>query len=394
MSMGAVLYRTGTIKASELGGLHKSMPITTVFCIIGALSISSFPGLSGFVTKSMIVSEVGAVHLGFIFGVLLFASAGVCDHSGIKVPFFTFFAHDQGWKVQEAPKHMLLAMGLAAALCIGIGVYPSALYALLPFPEVAAQYHAYEATHVLTMLQLLFFAGLAFITLLKLRVYPAEIRSTNLDSDYFYRVALKRFAAESYNLAGWARERAWGLTLGLRGRLIASLRRHHEPPRGRLGEPWTAGTTTLFAALMLFALLLLTSAAGCSGGDDAEANDARLLLDRVAAVEGVPEQAFEARMERVEVLQRLPLRGEALVAVRDACAAMHGALLEADVQSALLRSIGAPNEDTPPAELARLERAFADAEAAAARVTTHRDACVDGTATLRARYAPERRGSE
>ena len=29
MSMGAVLYRTGTVKASELGGLYKSMPWTT-----------------------------------------------------------------------------------------------------------------------------------------------------------------------------------------------------------------------------------------------------------------------------------------------------------------------------------------------------------------------------
>ena len=38
MSMGAVLYRTGTIKGSELGGLYKSMPYTTGLCIIGAVS--------------------------------------------------------------------------------------------------------------------------------------------------------------------------------------------------------------------------------------------------------------------------------------------------------------------------------------------------------------------
>ena len=39
MSMGAVLLRTGTIKGSELGGLYKSMPWTTGFCIVGAASI-------------------------------------------------------------------------------------------------------------------------------------------------------------------------------------------------------------------------------------------------------------------------------------------------------------------------------------------------------------------
>ncbi|MEL6324896.1 MAG: proton-conducting transporter membrane subunit, partial [Pseudomonadota bacterium] len=34
MSMGAVLYRVGTTKATELGGLYKSMPWTTLFCLI------------------------------------------------------------------------------------------------------------------------------------------------------------------------------------------------------------------------------------------------------------------------------------------------------------------------------------------------------------------------
>ena len=43
MSMGAVLYRTGTIKGSELGGLYKTMPWTTGFCMVGAASISAFP---------------------------------------------------------------------------------------------------------------------------------------------------------------------------------------------------------------------------------------------------------------------------------------------------------------------------------------------------------------
>ncbi|HEY0825486.1 MAG TPA: proton-conducting transporter membrane subunit, partial [Ramlibacter sp.] len=43
MAMGAVLFRVGTVKGSELGGLYKSMPWTTGFCIVGAASISAFP---------------------------------------------------------------------------------------------------------------------------------------------------------------------------------------------------------------------------------------------------------------------------------------------------------------------------------------------------------------
>ncbi len=36
MTMGAVLFRTGEMRGSELGGLYKRMPKTTFFCIIGA----------------------------------------------------------------------------------------------------------------------------------------------------------------------------------------------------------------------------------------------------------------------------------------------------------------------------------------------------------------------
>ena len=47
MSVGAVLFRTGTSKASELGGLYRTMPFTTVFCLIGAASMCAFPFFSG-----------------------------------------------------------------------------------------------------------------------------------------------------------------------------------------------------------------------------------------------------------------------------------------------------------------------------------------------------------
>ena len=108
MSMGAVLYRVGTCKASELGGLFKFMPITAVCSIIGAISISAFPLFSGFVAKSLIMSSLGYEGLSFIYFMLLFASAGVLHHSGIKIPFFAFFAHESGRKPKEAPLNLSL----------------------------------------------------------------------------------------------------------------------------------------------------------------------------------------------------------------------------------------------------------------------------------------------
>ena len=189
MAMGAVLYRVGTCKASELGGLYKSMPWTTAFCIVGSLSISAFPLMSGFVTKSMILFAAAEEHLWVVWLVLLFASAGVLDHSGIKIPFFTFFAHDSGKRCEEAPLNMRLAMGVIAVACIAIGVFPQLLYSLLPY---ATDYAPYTPTHVITQLQLLLFSALGFVRLFRSGLYPPEIPSVNLDFDWLYRKAAPR----------------------------------------------------------------------------------------------------------------------------------------------------------------------------------------------------------
>ena len=184
MGMGAVLYRVGTCKASELGGLFKFMPITAICTIIGAISISAFPLFSGFVAKSLIMSALGKEGLVFVYFMLLFASAGVLHHSGIKIPFFAFFAHESGIKTKEAPLNMIIAMIIASSLCILIGVFPSYFYEILPHQ---IQYQPYDFSHVVGQLQLLTFAAFAFICLWHFKIYPPELNSTVLNSDWIYR---------------------------------------------------------------------------------------------------------------------------------------------------------------------------------------------------------------
>ena len=193
MSVGAVMLRTGTSKASELGGLCRTMPRTAIFCLIGAASISAFPLFSGFVTKSLIMDETANQHYPIIWAILVFASAGVLSHSGIKIPYFTFFGHDSGLRPNEAPIHMQMAMGFTAFLCVFIGVYPEPLYALLPYEVV---YRPYTMSHVVGQLQLLCFALLAFAVLMRRGIHPPEIRAVNLDVDWIYR----RFIPTFYNI--------------------------------------------------------------------------------------------------------------------------------------------------------------------------------------------------
>ena len=252
MSMGAVLYRVGTVNGSELGGLYKSMPWTTGFCIVGAASISAFPLFSGFISKSMILSAAaGEGHL-LTWLVLLFASAGVFHHSGIKIPYFAFFSHDSGKRCEEAPLNMLAAMAITAALCIGIGVYPAPLYAILPF---AVDYVPYTGSHVLSQLQLLLFSALAFSILMRTGIYPPEMRLVNLDSDWLYRrfapAVLRAFGAGT--AASWRelREAAAGPVQGAFG----WLKRHHAP-EGLLARTWPSGSSALWMMVMLLALLL------------------------------------------------------------------------------------------------------------------------------------------
>ncbi|MAI52224.1 MAG: Na(+)/H(+) antiporter subunit D [Rhodobiaceae bacterium] len=251
MSMGAVLYRTGTAKASELGGLWKRMPLTTLFCIIGAVSISSFPLFSGFVTKSLTIGSAAYEGYFWVWVALIFASAGVLEHSGIKIPYFAFFGHDRGFKVREAPFSMLVAMGIAAGLCVAIGVAPEMLYALLPY-EVT--YKVWDAGHVLGELQLLLFAVLAFAFLMLRGLYPPEIDSTVLNTDWLFRKA----APALWRMLANPVMRLWHAGLAIAARQIVAVveRGTHISRNNYL----ISGTATIGAAaglfLAVFALLL------------------------------------------------------------------------------------------------------------------------------------------
>jgi len=190
MCLGAVIFRTGEIRATHLGGLFKSMPWTTGFTIFGALSIS-FPLFCGFVSKSIIITEVARQGHTLVWIVLIFASAGVFHQAGIKIPFFTFFAKDSGLRPKEAPLNMLIAMALVSFLCLFMGCNPQWLYSLLP--NGAAGYNPYDATHIITQFEILLFTGLSFLLLRSWGRYPPEVSSINLDIDWIYRKAGRWF---------------------------------------------------------------------------------------------------------------------------------------------------------------------------------------------------------
>ena len=253
MSMGAVLFRTGKINGSELGGLYKSMPLTTVFCIIGAASISAFPLFSGFISKSMVLAAALDEGYSGVWLLLLFASAGVFHHSGIKIPYFAFFAHDSGIRTKEAPLNMLLAMFAAAFVCVFLGVYPWPLYDILPFP---VDFVPYTAAHVLTQSQLLFFSALAFTFLKLTGLYPPELPGINIDAEWTYRRFLPGVIKKLAGIFSSLDQGIRGAFLGSLNQAIAKVYRYLGP-KGMMARTIQAGSMVYWAVTLLVVYLVL-----------------------------------------------------------------------------------------------------------------------------------------
>lgn len=187
MGTGAVIYMTGKRKLTELGGLYKTMPITLTLYMVGGFAISAFPLFSGFVSKSMVVSAASHDHRALVTLLLTMASSGTFLHTGLKLPYYMFFGKETGIRAKEPPLNMIVGMGIAAFLCIAIGVFPGILYAVLPYP---VHFEPYTADHVTGSLGILIFTALGFFLLLK-KLDPEP--TISVDTDWFYRKGARAF---------------------------------------------------------------------------------------------------------------------------------------------------------------------------------------------------------
>jgi multicomponent Na+:H+ antiporter subunit D len=256
MCAGAVIYRTGFTKCTDLGGLFRTMPLTAICGIIGALSISGFPLTSGFTTKTMISQAVADEGMITVYLLLAAASAGVFLHAGIKFPWFVFFQKDSGLRPKDAPWNMAAAMVIFSALCLFIGIFPETLYQLLPYEN---EYVPYKAGKVLFYIQLLLFSGLAFFLLLPLMKRTLTI---SLDTDWLWRVMFRKIGEAAYNTAenvGTAFENKAQIAAGHLGTFA---KRHlgssnNKELSGVFSRTWTIGTTALWVVVLLTVYVLL-----------------------------------------------------------------------------------------------------------------------------------------
>jgi multicomponent Na+:H+ antiporter subunit D len=182
MGAGVVLHTTGKSKLTELGGLAKAQPVTLWLYMIGAFSISGFPLFNGFISKSMVVSAAGEAQFDTAMLLLLLASVGTFLHTGLKLPYFTWWSKSKE-KIEpsKTPFNMHIGMLLAAFFCTLFGIYPTLLYDYLPFQ---VNYEPYTLYHLNESVQILVFTFIAFWLLSKKLEGEATIA---LDTDWLYR---------------------------------------------------------------------------------------------------------------------------------------------------------------------------------------------------------------
>lgn len=183
MGAGAVIYATGKSRLSELGGLAHKMKWVLGFYMIGAFSISGFPLFNGFISKTMIMSAIGDAHFEWVMLLFLVASVGSYLHSGLKLPYFTWFGNKKHADISfvEVPVNMKVAMGIGGILCITFGLFPSLIYGILPY---ATNYQPYSVYHLVEMTQILV-VGFVLFWFLKDKLNITS--NVLLDTDWFYR---------------------------------------------------------------------------------------------------------------------------------------------------------------------------------------------------------------
>ena len=135
MGAGMVLHQTGTRSIDALGGLLKGMKITGTTFIIGSLAICGLPPFNGFVSEFLIyMGSFKAIPFGSIdFAMSVFAIISLAVIGGLALACFTkvvgvVFQGEPRTKAAENVKEkglaMMVPMGVLAAACVIIGVFP------------------------------------------------------------------------------------------------------------------------------------------------------------------------------------------------------------------------------------------------------------------------------
>lgn len=223
-----------------------------ILCLVGGASIAGMPFFIGFATKSLTIAAAITEGWFVLWLVLLAANAMAVIHTSIRLPALLFFNGDTSEATGSAPpdeskRHTLIATGLAATICLTLGLYPQLLYALLPFEN---SYSPFDWTHITGQLQLIVFASIAAF------FFVGRKETILLDLDWLWRgLPYLLYKEMKENIAqGQRRLLVVRQALTLHGvKTLRALFRQN----GFFAGSQATGVMVLWIAIFLFAVMVL-----------------------------------------------------------------------------------------------------------------------------------------
>jgi multicomponent Na+:H+ antiporter subunit D len=124
LALGAIVYRTGTVRLNELGGIGRRMPLTCAAVVIGGLGLVGTPGTAGFVTKWYLA--LGALDKGMWPLVFLIVASSLIAllYVGriVEVAYFRPTS-EAAAKASDPPLNMLLPILVLAGATVYFGIF-------------------------------------------------------------------------------------------------------------------------------------------------------------------------------------------------------------------------------------------------------------------------------
>ncbi|MEX5215826.1 MAG: hydrogenase 4 subunit B [Nitrospiraceae bacterium] len=143
LGAGSLSYATHTRNMEDYGGLLRRMPWTGLFFLIGAVSIAALPPTNGFVSEWLIFQSLFLgmqvpnllLKLMLPLAAAMLALTGVlalaCFAKAFGISFLALPRSGHARHAEEVPRSMLIGMGLLAAACVGLGLFPMLVVPIL-----------------------------------------------------------------------------------------------------------------------------------------------------------------------------------------------------------------------------------------------------------------------
>lgn len=130
LNAGAIEYSTGTRNLNEMGGLARSMPVTSATSFIASMSISGVPPFNGFFSKLIII--IAAIMAKFyLLAVLAVIVSIITLASFLKFQRYAFYNKPDisgNKQIKEVPFPMTFSMIILSIICV--------LLSLLAIPDI------------------------------------------------------------------------------------------------------------------------------------------------------------------------------------------------------------------------------------------------------------------